>query len=175
MNFPLLSSLILLPTIGSLFIFFIKPTKKNFAVKYVAIFISTANFFLSLYLWILFDNNISTFQFVESKNWILNVHWPNDENLPGMLQIEALIQMGALILLTLPGNKGKVVYVVSANNLAFKRKVLPGDRLLLSTKLISFKRGIAEIKSIGKINNQIACKAIFKIVLPDVAIKYKIG
>ena len=111
----------------------------------------------------------------ESKNWILNVHWPNDENLPGMLQIEALIQMGALILLTLPGNKGKVVYVVSANNLAFKRKVLPGDRLLLSTKLISFKRGIAEIKSIGKINNQIACKASFKIVLPDVAIKYKIG
>ena len=111
----------------------------------------------------------------ESKNWILNVHWPNDKNLPGMLQIEALIQMGALILLTLPGNKGKVVYVVSANNLAFKRKVLPGDRLLLSTKLISFKRGIAEIKSIGKINNQIACKAIFKIVLPDVAIKYKIG
>ena len=111
----------------------------------------------------------------ESKNWILNVHWPNDENLPGMLQIEALIQMGALILLTLPGNKRKVVYVVSANNLAFKRKVLPGDRLLLSTKLISFKRGIAEIKSIGKINNQIACKASFKIVLPDVAIKYKIG
>jgi len=111
----------------------------------------------------------------ESKNWILNVHWPNDKNLPGMLQIEALIQMGALILLTLPGNKGKVVYVVSANNLSFKRKVLPGDRLLLSTKLISFKRGIAEIESIGKIDNQIACKASFKIVLPDVAIKYKIG
>ena len=111
----------------------------------------------------------------ESKNWILNVHWPNDKNLPGMLQIEALIQMGALILLTLPGNKGKVVYVVSANNLSFKRKVLPGDRLLLSTKLISFKRGIAEIESIGKIDNQIACKASFKIVLPDVVIKYKIG
>ena len=73
MTFPLLSSLILLPTIGSLFIFFIKPTKKNFAVKYVAIFISTANLFLSLYLWILFDNNISTFQFVESRNWILGL------------------------------------------------------------------------------------------------------
>ena len=68
MTFSLLSSLILLPTIGSLFIFFIKPTKKNFAVKYVAIFISTANLFLSLYLWILFDNNISMFQFVENKN-----------------------------------------------------------------------------------------------------------
>ena len=111
----------------------------------------------------------------ESKNWILDVHWPNDRNLPGMLQIEALIQMGALILLTLPENKGKIVYVISANNLSFKRKVLPGDRLLLFTKLITFKRGIAEIESVGKVNNEIACKAIFKIVLPDVAIKYKIG
>ncbi len=73
MSFPLLSSLILLPTIGSLFIFFIKPTENNFAVKYVAIFISIANFFLSLYLWILFDNNISAFQFVENKNWILGL------------------------------------------------------------------------------------------------------
>ena len=111
----------------------------------------------------------------ESKDWILNVHWPKDRNLPGMLQIEALIQMGALILLTLPGNKGKVVYIVSANNLSFKRKVLPGDRLLLYTKLISFKRGIADIESVGKIDDQTACKANFKIVLPDVAIKYKIG
>ena len=111
----------------------------------------------------------------QSKNWILNVHWPNDKNFPGMLQIESLIQMGALILLTLPGNKGKIVYVVSANNLLFKRKVLPGDRLHLFTKLISFKRGIADIESVGKIDDQIACKANFKIVLPDVAIKYKIG
>jgi 3-hydroxyacyl-[acyl-carrier-protein] dehydratase len=111
----------------------------------------------------------------KSKNWILDVHWPNDKNFPGMLQIESLIQMGALILLTLPGNKGKVVYVISANNLSFKRKVLPGDRLLLYTKLISFKRGIADIESVGKIDDQTVCKANFKIVLPDVAIKYKIG
>ena len=70
MNFPLLSSLILLPTIGSIFIFFIKPTPKNIAVKYVALFISLANFLLSLYLWLLFDYNKSDFQFVEDRTWI---------------------------------------------------------------------------------------------------------
>ena len=73
MNFPLLSSLILLPTIGSLFIFFIKPTDKNNTVKYVALFISLANLFLSLYLWLLFDENDSNFQFVESRSWILGL------------------------------------------------------------------------------------------------------
>ena len=73
MNFPLLSSLILLPTIGSLFIFFIKPTDKNNTIKYVALFISLANLFLSLYLWLLFDENDSNFQFVESRSWILGL------------------------------------------------------------------------------------------------------
>ena len=111
----------------------------------------------------------------QNKNWVLDVHWPGDKNMPGMLQIESLIQMGALILLTLPGNKGKVVYVVSANNLSFKKKVLPGDRLYLFTKLTSLKRGIADIEAIGKVDDKTACKANFKIVLPDIAIKYKIG
>ena len=73
MNFPLLSSLILLPTIGSLFIFFIKPTDKNNTIKYVALFISLANLFLSLYLWLLFDENDSNFQFVENRSWILGL------------------------------------------------------------------------------------------------------
>ena len=73
MNFPILSSLILLPFIGSLFIFFIRATEKNYTAKYVALFITTANLILSLYLWVIFDKNISAFQFVEEKNWLLGI------------------------------------------------------------------------------------------------------
>ena len=72
MTFPLLSSLILLPLLGSLFIFFIKEkTTKNYqSIKYVALFVSFSNFVISLYLWYLFDESISDFQFVEEKVWI---------------------------------------------------------------------------------------------------------
>ena len=71
MNIPILSSLILLPLIGSLFIFFTKSSEKKYqSSKYVALFISVANFFLSLYLWFLFDNSTSDFQFVEERIWI---------------------------------------------------------------------------------------------------------
>ena len=72
MSFPLLSSLILLPLLGSLFIFFIreKTTKNYQSIKYVALFVSFSNFVISLYLWYLFDNSISDFQFVEEKVWI---------------------------------------------------------------------------------------------------------
>ena len=55
----------------------------------------------------------------DSDEWFFKVHWKNDPNVPGMLQIEALVQMSALSILTLPGNKGKIVYLTGANNLRF--------------------------------------------------------
>ena len=71
MNFPILSSLILLPSIGALFLFFTKSTKNNnVTIKYVALFTSIVNFLLSVYLWILFDKSTSEFQFVEQRIWI---------------------------------------------------------------------------------------------------------
>ena len=71
MNFPILSSLILLPTVGAFFLFFTRGNKKNnFTVKYVALFTSFVNFLLSIYLWILFDHTTSEFQFVEQRIWI---------------------------------------------------------------------------------------------------------
>ncbi len=71
MNFPILSSLILLPTIGALFIFFVRTSNSQYqSSKHVALFITLANFFLSLYLWIVFDKSIVDFQFVEEREWI---------------------------------------------------------------------------------------------------------
>ena len=71
MSFPILSSLILLPSIGALFILFTKSSNnKSNSSKYVALFISTANFLLSLYLWFVFDKSIIDFQFVENKEWL---------------------------------------------------------------------------------------------------------
>ena len=73
MNFPILSSLILLPTVGALFIFFTRSSEKNNnTVKYVALFTSFVNFFLSIYLWVLFDKTTSEFQFIEDRVWIEN-------------------------------------------------------------------------------------------------------
>ena len=65
MDFPILSSLILLPAVGALFLFFTRSNKENnITVKYVALFTSLVNFFLLFYLWILFDQLTSDFLFV---------------------------------------------------------------------------------------------------------------
>jgi len=69
MNFPILSSLILLPTIGALFLLFSRDKESNTS-KYVALFTSFVNFLISIYLWYLFDTSISNFQFVEDREWL---------------------------------------------------------------------------------------------------------
>ena len=71
MNFPILSSLILLPTVGALFLFFTKDRDgNNLTAKYVALFTTIVNFLISIYLWISFDQSTSNFQFVEDRTWI---------------------------------------------------------------------------------------------------------
>ena len=72
MNFPILSSLILLPSVGALFILIPGSSdKSNFrSSKYVALFTSFANFIISIYLWYIFDSNIADFQFVENRIWL---------------------------------------------------------------------------------------------------------
>ena len=109
-----------------------------------------------------------------NDEWFFKVHWPSDPNMPGMLQIEALVQMCALSILSLPGNKGKVVYLTSANNMKFIKKIIPNSRLYIETKIKSFKRGLATCEGMGLVNKEIACKAEFALILPDEIKKYNL-
>ncbi len=71
MDIPILSLLICLPAIGALFILFTTSNSNKYnSHKYISIFISVVNFFLSIYLWYQFDKSNPTFQFVENRNWI---------------------------------------------------------------------------------------------------------
>ena len=104
---------------------------------------------------------------LNDDEWFFKVHWPNDPNMPGMLQIESLVQMSALSILTLPNNKGKIMYLTGANNLKFIKKIVPNSRLYINTKIISYKRGLAICKGEGVVNDKIVCKAEFNLILPD--------
>ena len=110
----------------------------------------------------------------KEDEWFFKVHWPSDPNVPGMLQIEALVQMSALSILSLPDNKGKVMYLTSANNIKFIKKIIPNKRLYIETKVKNFKRGLAICEGLGLIEKQIACKAEFNLILPEEIKKYNL-
>ena len=100
-------------------------------------------------------------------DWWFKVHWPDDPNMPGMLQIEALVQMSSLAILTLPGNKGKKLYLTNVDKIKFKKKIIPNDKLFLDTKIVKFNRGFAKCKGEGYVNDELACEAEFNLIMPD--------
>lgn len=66
-------------------------------------------------------------------------HFPQEPVMPGVLIIEALAQAGAVAILSLEENKGKVAYFGAINTAKFKGKVVPGDVLMLETQIIKTK------------------------------------
>ena len=107
-------------------------------------------------------------------DWWFEVHFPDDPNMPGALQMEAIVQLGALMVNTLPGNKGKVVYLTSANNLKLIKKILPGVRLDIETELLSWKRGLGKCFGAGYVNGEKVCSLDFNIVMPHILEEYKV-
>lgn len=85
-------------------------------------------------------------------------HFPGEPVMPGVLIIEALAQTGAAAILSLPENKGKTAYFAAIEMAKFKRKVVPGDVLMLETEIIRQKGamgiGIATARVEGKVAAQ---------------------
>lgn len=76
-------------------------------------------------------------------------HFPQEPVMPGVLVIEALAQVGAVICLSLKENKGKTAYFGGINKARFRNKVVPGDVLTLAVELTRKKGpvGIAIAKA----------------------------
>lgn len=108
------------------------------------------------------------YKHLSANEWFFECHFDGDPNMPGMLQIEAMVQMSALAVVTMPGNKGKICYLTGADKLRFKRKIVPGDRLDIHTRLLSFRRGIGRCEGVGTVNGELACQAEFNLVVPDI-------
>ena len=86
-------------------------------------------------------------------------HFPSEPVMPGVLQIEALAQLGAVCVLSLPENMGKTAYFAGIKEAKFKQKVVPGDRLDLECEIIKVKGpvGVGAVKA--SVGGKLACKA----------------
>jgi 3-hydroxyacyl-[acyl-carrier-protein] dehydratase len=96
---------------------------------------------------------------VSGNEFYFQGHFPQEKVMPGVLIIEALAQMGAVALLSLEENKGKIAYFGGINQAKFKKKVVPGDALELETRIVKSKGGIGIGEAIARVNGKIAVKA----------------
>lgn len=86
-------------------------------------------------------------------------HFPQKPVMPGVLIIEALAQTGAVALLSLEANKGKIAFFGAINNAKFKRMVIPGDRLKLECEIIKQKGPVGIGRATATVDGKIAAAA----------------
>ena len=86
-------------------------------------------------------------------------HFPQEKVMPGVLIIEALAQVGAVVLLKEKENQGKIAYFAGINKARFKRKVVPGDVLKLETEIIRRKGVFGMGKALATVNGETAAEA----------------
>lgn len=86
-------------------------------------------------------------------------HYPDEPIMPGVLQIEALAQAGAVAILSMEKFKGKTPLFAGTNKVRFKNKVVPGDRLDLYCEIIKIKGPIGIGKGIATVDGKVACEA----------------
>ncbi len=86
-------------------------------------------------------------------------HFPQEHVMPGVLLLEALAQVGAIAILSLPDNKGKIALFGGVKNARFKRKVIPGDVVEMECRLTRRRGSVGIGTCIAKVDGTVACTA----------------
>ena len=83
-------------------------------------------------------------------------HFPQKQIMPGVLIIEALAQAGAVAILSMPQNKGKVAVFGGIKNCRFRRQVTPGDVLHLYCEISQIRGSVGFGRAVAKVDGEIA-------------------
>jgi 3-hydroxyacyl-[acyl-carrier-protein] dehydratase len=84
-------------------------------------------------------------------------HIPNRPLMPGVLMVEAMAQVGGVILMQLPDMEGKFFAFAGIDKVRFRRPVTPGDQLIMTVELLSLKLNrIAKMQGKAEVDGQLA-------------------
>jgi len=86
-------------------------------------------------------------------------HFPGHPIMPGVLQLEAMAQVGSILLLRKPGYAGKIGYFMSADGVKFRKPVVPGDTLFIEVEMTQNKRALAKARGRCIVNNEVVSEA----------------
>jgi 3-hydroxyacyl-[acyl-carrier-protein] dehydratase len=92
-------------------------------------------------------------------------HFPGYPVMPGVMMIEAIAQVGAVAVLGMPENKGKLAFFAGVDEVRFKRQVVPGDTLRIEVTLTRVRGPIGQGVGEATVDGQLACKGSFMFAL----------
>ncbi|WP_060788596.1 3-hydroxyacyl-ACP dehydratase FabZ [Geobacillus zalihae] len=94
-------------------------------------------------------------------------HFPEYPVMPGVLIVEALAQVGAVVLLQSEENRGRLAFFAGIDNCRFKKQVKPGDQLRLEVEILRVRGAIGKGKGIATVDGELVCETELMFALGD--------
>jgi UDP-3-O-[3-hydroxymyristoyl] N-acetylglucosamine deacetylase/3-hydroxyacyl-[acyl-carrier-protein] dehydratase len=94
-------------------------------------------------------------------------HYPGQPIMPGVLIIEAMAQLGGVLLSQELEHKGKVAVLLSLDRVKFRRAVAPGDQLVLEAEVIRVKSRTGHVRCTARVGESLAAEAMIKFMMVD--------
>ncbi|ASS97991.1 MULTISPECIES: 3-hydroxyacyl-ACP dehydratase FabZ [Geobacillus] len=94
-------------------------------------------------------------------------HFPEYPVMPGVLIVEALAQVGAVVLLQSEENRGRLAFFAGIDNCRFKKQVKPGDQLRLEVEILRARGAIGKGKGIATVDGELVCETELMFALGD--------
>ena len=96
-------------------------------------------------------------------------HFPGHPIMPGVLIVEAMAQVGGMLLMgTLDDPESKVVYFMSLDNVKFRKPVKPGDQLRFEVELVQVRGKVCRIAGVAKVDGVVVCEAEMAAMVRDI-------
>jgi UDP-3-O-[3-hydroxymyristoyl] N-acetylglucosamine deacetylase/3-hydroxyacyl-[acyl-carrier-protein] dehydratase len=86
-------------------------------------------------------------------------HFPGHPVMPGVLQIEAMAQVGGLLMLEGEEAQGKLVYFMTLDNVKFRRPVTPGDQVVFEVEVLQVKKHTCRMRGTGTVDGHLVVEA----------------
>ncbi len=109
---------------------------------------------------------LNKYKVVGLKNVTMNEpfftgHFPDEPLMPGVLQVEAMAQVGGIFVLkSVPDPENYLTYFLKIENARFKQKVIPGDTLIFDLELVSpIRRGICHMRGVTYVDGKVVMEA----------------
>jgi len=106
------------------------------------------------------DKRLTALKNVSINEPFFQGHFPGHPVMPGVLIIEAMAQVGGLLVLEAMENlEQKVIYFMSLDNVKWRRPVVPGDQIRFEVEVLQIRGANCRMRGVGKVDGQVVAEA----------------
>jgi UDP-3-O-[3-hydroxymyristoyl] N-acetylglucosamine deacetylase/3-hydroxyacyl-[acyl-carrier-protein] dehydratase len=113
------------------------------------------------------DKRITGVKNVTINDYFFKGHFPEKPVMPGVLIVEAMAQVGGVMMLSQEGHKGKLAYFMAADNIKFRKPVVPGDQLILEVEAKKVKSRTGQVHGRALVDGKVVAEADLMFAIVD--------